>query len=86
MRITGYVYRADIYCPTCIIETMVAGGEASPAARDMSVEDALDQIADANAIDRYDEWSFDTDDFPKVIFSIDDDDCYCGRCGKRLGQ
>ncbi|WP_301851148.1 hypothetical protein [Rhodococcus pyridinivorans] len=34
----------------------------------MAVEDALDQIAASNGIDRMDERTFDTNDFPKVIF------------------
>jgi len=81
MKITAYVYKADIYCTDCIIEAMLLAGEASPAARDMPVEDALDQIAAANAIDRQDEWTFDSDEFPKVVFSDDLSGEHCGGCG-----
>jgi hypothetical protein len=66
--IVGYTYRADNLTPENLIEQMVRAGELSPAARDMNVEEALDQHAGANAIDREDEYSFDSDDFPKVIF------------------
>lgn len=67
--IVGYTYDAENYTPSGVIEAMIASSEASPAARDMSTEDALDQIAGANAIDRHDEASFDSGEFPKVIFA-----------------
>jgi len=84
-RVVGYTYQAENLCATCLIETMLANGEASPAARDMNTETALDQIAGANAIDRMDEYTFDSDDFPKVIFadSVEDDET-CGVCGDAL--
>jgi hypothetical protein len=66
--IAGYTYNTENYTPTNLIEVLIAAGEASPAARDMAVEDVLDQIAGANAVDRYDERSFDSSEFPKVIF------------------
>lgn len=66
--IVGYTYKAENYRPEDLIERLIRDGLATPAARDMAVEDVLDQIAGANAIDRQDEYSFDTDDFPKVIF------------------
>jgi hypothetical protein len=68
-------------CPRCLIETMVRAGELSPAARDMEPEDALDQHANALAIDRTDESSYDSDEFPKVVFyspNLEGDTCgYC---------
>lgn len=80
-RIAGYGYRADIYCPECIIEIMIARGDASPAARDMPPETVLDQCAGAMGIDRYDEATYDTKEFPKVAFVSDvDDDDTCTVC------
>ena len=75
--IVAYDFNAATYCPEHVIEAMIQRGEASPAARDMAVEDALDQIAAANGIDRQDERSFDSGDFPKVVFSssLEDDTC-----------
>ncbi len=64
----GYTYKADLYEPAQLIEAMIRSGDASPAAREMDVEDVLDQIASANGIDREDEYSFDSDDFPKPVF------------------
>lgn len=77
--IVGYTYRAENYMPANLIEVLIANGEASPAARDMNVEEVLNQIAGANAIDRMDEYSFDSSEFPKVIFDsqlTEDDDWY----------
>jgi hypothetical protein len=84
MRITGYQYKADFYCPSDLINLLIAQGKASPAARDMEPEDVLDQIAGAEAVDREDEYSFDTDEFPKRVYSLEDDDCYCGVCGEKF--
>ena len=55
---------------------MVAAGELSPAARDMDVEHVLNQHADALGINRDDERTFDSEEFPKVIYwsQVTDDD------------
>ncbi|MFZ2527652.1 MAG: hypothetical protein WAX14_08365 [Rhodococcus sp. (in: high G+C Gram-positive bacteria)] len=66
--IAGYTYKVENYSPAQLIEVLIAEGVASPGARGMAVEDVLDQIAGANAIDRYDERTFDSSEFPKVIF------------------
>lgn len=79
-QIVAYTYQADIYCPTCLIEKMIFKGEASPAARNMVEENVLDQCADAQGIDRYDETTFDSDEFPKVVFADQADDLDCIRC------
>jgi len=84
--IVAYAYAADIYCPACTVSELMARGLAAPAAADMDTEDVLDQIAGANAIDRDDERSFDSNEFPKVVFrdQIDsyDDHNRCGSCGE----
>lgn len=74
--IAGYTFNAENYRPKQLIEVLIAAKVASPAARDMTVEDALDQIAAANAFDRYDEGTFDSSEFPKVILvsQLTDDD------------
>lgn len=72
--IVGYDFNGDTYCPTHMIEELINRGMASPAARDMLEEDVLDQIAGANGIDRQDEHSFDSNDFPKVILSVQVDE------------
>lgn len=94
MRIAGYTYRADTYCPPCVIVQLPTGpggefdGWALAHSADypaMDVEQNLDEIAFAFGIDRMDEWSFDSGDFPKVIFSTDTtEDDICGGCGRPL--
>lgn len=91
--IVGYTYRADTLCPACTIEAMIADREASPAARDMAPEEALEQIAAANAIDRHDLHSYDSDNFPKVVFAdqlrdVDEEHGpeTCGSCDQELGR
>ena len=63
----GYTYRAENWRPQDLIAELVRRGELSPAALDMNPEDALNQHAGANAIDRDDEYSFDSDEFPKIV-------------------
>jgi hypothetical protein len=73
--IIGYTYKADNYTPGALIKHMVHIRELSPAARwDMTPEGALDQLAAAYGIDRDNEYSFDSDEFPKVIGSWMDAD------------
>ena len=67
-EIAAYTYQADIYCPACLIETMIADGIAAPAARDMPTDDVLEQCAGALAIDRDDDTTYDTSEFPKPVF------------------
>ena len=55
---------------------MIAAGIASPAARDLPIEDALDRCAEALGIDRVDEYGLDDHEFPKDVFvdQVYDDD------------
>lgn len=82
--IAAYTYRAEILCPTCVIEALIHDGLAAPAARDMNEERVLDQIAEANAIERYNEWSYDSDEFPKVVFEGSLQGEHCDSCGDEL--
>jgi hypothetical protein len=68
--IVAYTYKADNFMPKALIEFMVQIRELSPAALDMSPEVALNQLADVYGIDRDDENTFNSDDFPKVIFKF----------------
>lgn len=80
--VVGYTYKAENYRWPNLVEVLIREGRAAPAARDMAADDVLDQIVEAEAldIDRSDELTFDSDDFPKVIFRDQlteaDDDWY----------
>ena len=78
-------YRAEILCPACTIEALIAAGDAAPAARDMAAETVLDQCAGALAVDRDDETTFDSDEFPKVVHLAQvADGEQCGACHQNL--
>lgn len=70
MTILGYTYQAENFTPDGLVAELVAKGTRAPGALGMSAEHVLDQWATEDGIDREDEWSFDSGDFPKVI---DDD-------------
>ena len=66
--IIGYTYRAESYYGESIIEQ--DGVTSNDYPESMSVEDVLDAEAALRGINREDEYSFDSDDFPKVIFAL----------------
>lgn len=86
--IVGYLYRAEILCPSCTIRALPTGpGEAFDGWADcseppMSAESNLSEIAAAFGIDRDDEGSFDSGDFPKIVFRSDlhPDGVLCAGC------
>jgi hypothetical protein len=79
--IVGYTFKADNYCPKCVIKKLTPYGFNSVA--DDNTEELLNQLALSAHIDREDERSFDSDNFPKVVFR-DQARGYginCGWCG-----
>lgn len=74
--IAGYTYQAENYRPDDLIELLISAGDAAPGARGMTPEEVLDQIAGERGIDRLDERTFDSGEFPKVILEeqVTDDD------------
>jgi len=89
--IVAYTFNADTYCPDCIIDALPTGdgqafdGWKLAAGVVMTVEDNLAEIAHAFSIDRMDEWSYDSGDFPKVVFESQIEDVeHCGGCGREL--
>lgn len=90
--IVAYTFNADTYHPWCILDVLPTGpgeaydGWALAEGFRMSTEDSLSEIAAAFGIDRMDEGSFDSGDFPKVVFAyqVENDDDVCGSCGEPL--
>lgn len=96
--IVGYTYHAETLCPEDVVKVMVANGSladevlvstfegfhfANPL--DLPVETVLDMLAKDLILAREDEHSFDSDYFPKVIFSVQiEDEEPCDRCGSPL--
>lgn len=91
--IVGYTFRADLYCPYHIVAQLPTGpdeafdGWALAPGVGMTVEENLNEIAYAFGFDRGDEASFDSGDFPKVVFrdALGDDD-RCGECHTELEE
>lgn len=80
--IVGYAYKADLYCPDCILDLCSEGEEYDPRA---GTEENLDRYAERLGIDREDERSFDSDVFPKVVFRDQLEGSERCSCGEQLG-
>ena len=80
--LVAYSYYADLYGPCCILRAFHGGPTGEPPVAGMSIEQHLDLLARLRGVDRSDERSFDSGDFPKFVFrdvleSCDD----CGGLG-----
>lgn len=80
--IVAYVYAADIYHPDCLVEQLIAWGEANPVHRTYQVEATLDSLAVDRGLNRGDEHTYDSGHLPKVVFATDRDTWHdpCGHC------
>lgn len=85
--IVGYIYRADNYCVGCIEDAVV--DSLSTEEREQGwgsvYRPCMTEVAHEFDIDPDDEASYDSDEFPKVIFA---DQCEegerCGSCFEEL--
>lgn len=95
--IVAYTYAADNYCPPCTLAEYRSHRQAAGMCIDsvpiganretFTVESALDDYASMRGIDRYTETSFDSGEFPKVVFRDQLESLeHCGRCGGVLGD
>ena len=84
--IVGYTYRAETLCPDHIVAQLTANpGDVNHADATIGNAEAhLDLLARLKGIDRMDEHSFDSGDFPKVIFSSATEGDTCDKCGAEL--
>ena len=88
--ILAYDYRAARFCPDCIISHLMQNpdyeGWSLGEGLQMSTEQNLTEIAWAFGIDRQDEDTFDSNDFPKVVFADHLNDIQydeeCDDCGE----
>lgn len=85
--IVAYTYQAETLCPSC---TVASYTELPIQMVDVNVEQYLDDAARLFGIDRMDERSFDSSEFPKVVFASQVDgyerfeDAACMGCGEEL--
>lgn len=52
LALSQYNYKGSTYTAGELIEELIRTGLAAPAARDMDTDEVLDQIAEANAVER----------------------------------
>ncbi len=78
-RIVAYSFNADIYCRECIADMFLLQTTGIPADA-ADAEDVLDQCAANRGINRADESTFDSGDFPKIISRSQVADEVCPRC------
>jgi hypothetical protein len=83
--IVGYIYQSEVLCRDCIYPTAVAlFWKAGGRVESLHTETVLDNAALYSHIDRLDETSFDSDEFPKVVFRDSTQIERCDRCDTRL--
>lgn len=83
--IVGYTYQAEILCTVCTVSAVAHVPRTHIAT--LNPEETLDAHAQVRGIDRLDEDTFDSGDFPKVVFADmlnDTPNERCGACGERL--
>lgn len=69
--IVGYTYKAENYTVLGMRERLIKDGLLAVAARGMSFDDALHQASEANGFDLDEPESYDTDEWPKPIWSFE---------------
>lgn len=86
-EIVGYTFNVENLHPGCLLASLPTGtgqkfdGWAPAPSVNATVEESLDELAFAFQIDRKREDTFDSAEFPKVIFAehVQSDEM-CGRC------
>lgn len=85
-EVCGYSYKAAEYCPAHAVEAFLIHEGLEGHGLSYIPEEALDLMARFRGINREDEYSFDSDDFPKAIFGYQAEDAgsHCETCGLHL--
>lgn len=83
--IVAYTFQGANYHPQCLIEVVAGNNVLHEFWLKAGVEAMLTAEARTNAINREDETTFDSDDFPKVVLldQVVEGEC-CFRCGEDL--
>jgi hypothetical protein len=78
--IVAYTYKADLICPTCILDALPDAWEVDKVEAS-DIETALHMIAETQDVDYDNETTYDSGEFPKVVFrdQVEDGDV-CGEC------
>ena len=89
--VVGYAFQAALVCPGCIVGAVAEGGDREPLGvpAGLTAEKGLALLAERLGVDRMNESSYDSDEFPKVVFRdhlADADLDTCEMCGTVLGD
>jgi hypothetical protein len=101
--VVGYTFRADVICPDCIVEAVAKAEADNPLVFNPAEDTALRVPAGLTAgqglailayrlgVDRTAEHTFDSDNFPKVVFrdQVGEAEGFldtCGACGEALAD
>lgn len=78
--VVAYTYKADLICPACILDALPDAWEVDKV-RASDIEAALHIIAQAQEVDYDNGTTYDSGEFPKVVFrdQVEDRDV-CGEC------
>jgi hypothetical protein len=83
-----YLYKAALWCGSCIVKTLVAERKAAPGAIDIVPAEALEQIVSANGFTR--ESDHDSAELPKGPHADGGGEAHtpqhCDGCGQFLGN
>jgi hypothetical protein len=83
--IVGYIYKADIYCPACVVREVGEDYNINLPRVILNHYAALNDMAKLLNIDWEDEYSYDSDEFPKVAFNdMLEETEYCAKCHGEL--
>jgi hypothetical protein len=87
----GYDFNADHYCGDCIVKVIMRpgkgnGGNGCRGGECNCAECRLDRIAKSRGIDRQDDSSFDSSDFPKIIPYHNNLHADCGDSDREAGD
>lgn len=80
--IVGYTYRADTFCIRCTGLEMVEAGITRVLVPESP--DEIDMVIRQHDVDPEDLYSYDSDQFPKVVFRDQLEGNKCGNCGDCL--
>ena len=87
--VVAYTFHAALVCPGCIVGAVAEGGDHEPLGvpAGLTAEQGLALLAERLGVDRMNESSYDSGDFPKVVFrdQLEDADLEgCEVCGADL--
>jgi hypothetical protein len=90
--VVAYAYKAAIYCPNCIVQEVANSFLVNPdpetgswTKRPYDTETCLRWLAANAGINCEDERTYDSDDFPKVVFGDQVwEEEHCSNCHERI--